>query len=164
MLGTVIDTIIICTFTALIILTVQIELDGVTQIAWIFGDNGEANRGAVLTSQAFAAGIPGGGYVVIVGQLIFSFTTIIAWSLYVERAGVFLTNEKMKMVFRLLSVILVYVGCINEFATIWAFGLATLGMMAIPNLITLLLKSREIFAMTREAQDARQRLNEQSAE
>jgi len=157
MLGTVIDTIIICTFTSLIILTVQIDVGGVVQSAWLFGDDG--NAGAVLTSQAFAAGVPGGGYVVIVGQLIFSFTTIIAWSLYVERAGVFLSNEKYVMLFRLASVVTVFLGCLGEFSTIWSFGLATLGILAAPNLVALLIKSREIFAMTREAHQARQKNN-----
>lgn len=164
MLGTVIDTIIICTFTSLIILTVQIDMGGITQTAWLFGDNGEANRGAILTSQAFASGIAGGGYVVIIGQLIFSFTTIIAWSLYVERAGIFLSNEKYKMIFRFLSVGVVFLGCIGNFATIWAFGLASLGLMAAPNLIALLIKSPEIFAMTREAHQARLEIEKQNAE
>lgn len=162
MLGTVIDTIIICTFTALIILTVQIDIGGVVQTTWLFGDDG--NSGAVLTSQAFAAGVPGGGYVVIVGQLIFSFTTIIAWSLYVERAGVFLSNEKYIMLFRIASVVTVFLGCVGEFATIWAFGLATLGILAAPNLLALLIKSKEIFAMTKEAHEARQKIDNQSTE
>ena len=162
MLGTVIDTIIICTFTSLIILTVQIDIGGVVQSTWMFGDDG--NSGAILTSQAFAAGLPGGGYVVIVGQLVFSFTTIIAWSLYVERAGVFLSSEKLIMVFRLLSVATVFLGCVGEFATIWAFGLATLGILAAPNLIALLIKSPEIFQMTREAHQKRLETKKQSAE
>lgn len=162
MLGTVIDTIIICTFTSLIILTVQIDMGGVIQSAWMFGDDG--NSGATLTSQAFAAGVPGGGYVVIIGQLIFSFTTIIAWSLYVERAGVFLSNEKFKMIFRLLSVLVVFLGCVGEFATIWAFGLATLGILAAPNLIALLIKSPEIFQMTKEAHQKRIDAENQAAE
>ena len=162
MLGTVIDTIIICTFTALIILTVQIDVGGVIQSTWMFGDDG--NSGAVLTSQAFAAGLPGGGYVVIIGQLIFSFTTIIAWSLYVERAGIFLSNEKYKTLFRLLSVGFVFAGCVGNFATIWAFGLATLGILAAPNLIALLIKSREIFAMTNKAHDVRQKIKNKTAE
>ncbi len=153
MLGTVIDTIIVCTFTSLIILTVQIDVGGIVQSTWMFGDDG--NQGAVLTSQAFAAALPGGGYVVIIGQIIFSFTTIIAWSLYVERAGVFLSNEKYKMIFRISSVALVFAGCVGEFATIWAFGLATLGILAAPNLVALLIKSKEIFTMTNEAHQAR---------
>ncbi|MBT5187221.1 MAG: sodium:alanine symporter family protein, partial [Kordiimonadaceae bacterium] len=162
MLGTVIDTIIVCTFTALIILTVQIDIGGVIQSTWMFGDDG--NQGAVLTSQAFAAALPGGGYVVIFGQIVFSFTTIIAWSLYVERAGVFLSNEKYKMIFRILSVAFVFAGCVGEFSTIWAFGLATLGILAAPNLIALLIKSKEIFAMTKEAQANRLELEKQSEE
>lgn len=164
MLGTVIDTIIICTFTALIILIVQIDVGGITQSTWMFGDNGDANRGAVLTSQAFAAGIGGGGYVVIIGQLIFSFTTIIAWSLYVERAGIFLSSEKYKMLFRISSVVVVFLGCVGEFAAIWAFGLATLGLLAAPNLIALLIKSKEIFAMTKEAHEARTGITKQDVE
>lgn len=160
MLGTVIDTIIICTFTALIILTVQIEIGGVTQSAWMFG--GDGSNGAVLTSQAFAAALPIGGMVVIIGQIIFSFTTIIAWSLYVERAGIFLSSEKYKKIFKFLSVAVVFAGCIGEFEAIWAFGLASLGLMAVPNLIALLLKSKEIFAMTREAHEKRLNIEQQN--
>ena len=85
-------------------------------------------------------------------------------SLYVERAGVFLSNEKLKMVFRFLSVICVFGGCVGEFSTIWAFGLATLGILAAPNLVALLIKSKEIFAMTKEAHELRSTAKEQSAE
>lgn len=162
MLGTVIDTIIICTFTALIILTVQIEVGGITQSTWLFG--GDGSNGAVLTSQAFGAALSGGEYVVIVGQVVFAFTTIIAWSLYVERAGVFLSNEKYKRLFRFASVFMVFLGCIGNFTVIWAFGLASLGLMAVPNLIALLIKSPEIFQMTKEAHEKRLELEQQNAE
>lgn len=147
MLGTFIDTIIVCTLTALIILTVQVEIsEGVFQAAWQL-----TGSDAVLTSKAFEAGIWGGGYIVIIGQVIFAFTTIITWSFYVESAAVFIGGEKIAKAFRIIYVIFVFIGCVGEFDTIWAFGLALFGIMAIPNLFTLLLKSKEIFSMTEKA-------------
>ncbi len=156
MLGTFIDTIIVCTMTSLIILTVQIETSGINQDVWSL-----AGSGANLTSRAFSAGFSGGGYVVIVGQLIFAFTTMITWSFYVESAAVYLGGERVAKLFRIIYIMFVFIGCVSEFKTIWSFGVALFGIMALPNLITLLLKSKEIFAMTKEAHDKRQQaLNE----
>ena len=68
------------------------------------------------------------------------------------------------MVFRILSVATVFLGCVGEFSTIWAFGLATLGILAAPNLIALLIKSPEIFQMTKESHQKRLETKNQSAE
>ena len=81
-----------------------------------------------------------------------------------ERAGIFLSNEKYKIIFKVLSIVCVFVGCVGNFLTIWAFGLATLGILAAPNLVALLIKSKEIFAMTREAHEARLNIENQNAE
>ncbi|MBL4603525.1 MAG: sodium:alanine symporter family protein [Emcibacteraceae bacterium] len=64
----------------------------------------------------------------------------------------------------MIYVIFVFIGAVGQLETIWAFGLALFGIMAIPNLITLLLKSKEIFAMTEEAHQIRNNNKNQSAE
>ena len=77
MLGTFIDTIIVCTMTALVILTSG---------AWVMtGADGGGLTGAVLTSTGFDTSIPYGKYVVTVALAVFAFTTILGWSYYGER-------------------------------------------------------------------------------
>ncbi|MBA1333380.1 sodium:alanine symporter, partial [Candidatus Endoriftia persephone str. Guaymas] len=72
MLGTFIDTLVLCTITALVIV--------------MTGEWSSGAQGAALSSAAFAAGLPGvGEWVVTFGLMIFAFTTIIGWSVYGER-------------------------------------------------------------------------------
>ena len=137
MLGTFIDTIIVCSMTALVII-----LTGV----W---DSGET--GAPLSSMAFSTGLPGpGGYIVTFGLLIFAFTTMLGWSYYGERCGEYLFGVKIIMPFRILWVIAIYIGSTRELEFVWLLADALNGLMAIPNLIALLLLSPVIFKVTRE--------------
>ncbi|MGH1538405.1 MAG: alanine/glycine:cation symporter family protein, partial [Gammaproteobacteria bacterium] len=71
MLGTFIDTILVCTMTALVII-----LTG----AWSSGETG-----ASLSTLAYGQGIAGGNYIVTIGLVVFAFTTLIGWSYYGER-------------------------------------------------------------------------------
>ena len=70
-LGTFIDTIVICTLTALVIVMTGVWQSGTT--------------GAALSALAFSTGLPGGQYVVTFGLIVFAFTTILGWSFYGER-------------------------------------------------------------------------------
>ena len=85
MLGTFIDTIIICTMTALVI----ISTGAYTQLV-----DGERLSGANLSIAAFNSGLPGSGWVVTVGLVIFAFTTVLGWSFYGERCTEFLFGER----------------------------------------------------------------------
>ena len=76
MLGTFIDTLIICTMTGLVIVITDVWPSGIS--------------GASLTSMAFANAFPGGQYIVTLGLCLFAFTTMIGWSFYGERCVVFL--------------------------------------------------------------------------
>ncbi|OUW39470.1 MAG: sodium:alanine symporter family protein, partial [Synechococcus sp. TMED185] len=86
MLGTFIDTLIICTMTALVIITTGVYA------------NGEA--GAVLSITAFNTGLMGSGGVVTAGLVVFAFTTVLGWSFYGERCTEFLFGEKAILPFR----------------------------------------------------------------
>ena len=142
MTGTFIDTIIVCTMTALVILTSG---------TWtLVGPDGVVLTGAVLTSTAFENTIAGGRYIVTVCLVVFGFTTILGWSYYGERCWQYLFGEKSLIAYRVLWV-LVVLGCANvKVEMIWNLSDALNGLMAVPNLIALLLLSPMVFRMTRE--------------
>jgi AGCS family alanine or glycine:cation symporter len=136
MLGTFIDTIIICSMTALVII-----LTG----AW---DSGI--KGAPMSSLAFNTGFAGGGYIVTFGLIIFAFTTILGWSYYGERCAEYVLGIKAIMPYRLLWVVATLTGALIKLGLVWTLADVLNGLMAIPNLIALLLLSPVIFSVTHE--------------
>ena len=142
MLGTFIDTIIICTMTALVI----ISTGAYTQLV-----DGERLSGANLSITAFNSGLPGSGWVVTVGLVIFAFTTVLGWSFYGERCTSYLFGDKAVMPFRLLWVaMVVFASIAGTSGAIWGVADTLNGLMALPNLIALLLLSGTVFRLTRE--------------
>ncbi len=135
-LGTFIDTLVVCTVTGLVI---------VTSGAWTSGANG-----AALTSAAFAQTLPFGGTVVAVSLALFAFTTLLGWSYYGERAVEFLCGVKAILPYRIVWVLAVPIGAITSLDFIWLLADVMNAMMAIPNLIALVLLSPIIFSLTRE--------------
>ncbi len=136
MLGTFIDTIIVCTITGLAILTTDV---------WIGGE-----RGATLTTQAFEAALPGfGGMLVSVALALFAFTTMLGWSYYGERCLEFLGGARTIPVFRVLWVLAVPLGATVALDAVWLIADTLNAMMALPNLIGLLLLSPVVFRATR---------------
>ncbi len=140
MLGTFIDTIIICSITGLVILVTG---------AWQSGENG-----ASLSAHAFNLGLPGGWgqYIVSIGLAIFAFTTIIGWSFYGEKCTQFLFGEKSNVPFRVLWVLAIPLGTLPmiDLGTIWLVADTLNAMMAIPNLLALLLLSPVVFKLTKD--------------
>ena len=151
MLGTFIDTIVICTMTALVILTVKgnfvSEIDGVKHaVDYAWQTNFE---GARITQAAFEAGIPGGKYIITFALMVFAFTTILGWSYYGERSVSFLFGEKAVFPFRVIWVLFTYTGAILTVKSVWALGDVGNALMAAPNLIAVLLLSGVVISMTR---------------
>ena len=136
MLGTFIDTIIICTMTALVII-----ISG----AWTSGETG-----ASLSSLAYASSIPLGEYVITFGLVIFAFTTILGWSYYGERCAEFIFGTKIILPYRLLWIAAVFIGASQKVNLIWILADVMNGFMAIPNLIALALLSPIVFKITKE--------------
>lgn len=142
MLGTFIDTIIVCTMTALVILTSG---------AWTAtGEDGMGLTGAVLTSTAFSDTISGGQYIVTIALAIFAFTTILGWSYYGERCWQFLFKEKTVVVYRILWVLAALSFANFKVDLVWNLSDTLNGLMAVPNLIGLLLLAPMVFKVTRE--------------
>jgi AGCS family alanine or glycine:cation symporter len=137
MLGTFIDTIIICSITGLVI---------ITSGAWTNGDNG-----ASLSSAAFEHALPGvGSYIVTLGLSIFAFTTILGWSFYSEKCFEYLFGEGVITPFRICWIIAVPIGATANLNFIWLVADTMNALMAIPNLIALILLSPVVFKLTRE--------------
>ena len=137
MLGTFIDTLIICSITGLVIITSGL---------WTSGESG-----AALTSAAFADALPGfGGYLVAISLAIFAFTTILGWSLYGERCAEYLFGVKVIVPFRVLWILAVPIGTVISLDFVWLLADTLNAMMAIPNLIALALLSPVVFKLTRE--------------
>ena len=137
MLGTFIDTLIICSITGLVIITTG---------AWTSGETG-----ASLSSIAFETALPGfGSYVVTFGLSIFAFTTILGWSFYGEKCVEFLLGVKSLMPYRVLWIVMIYFGATADLGFIWLLADTLNAMMAIPNLIALALLSPIVFKLTKE--------------
>jgi AGCS family alanine or glycine:cation symporter len=136
MLGTFIDTLIICTMTGLVIVITDVWPSGIS--------------GASLTSMAFANAFPGGQYIVAMGLCLFAFTTMIGWSFYGERCVVFLFGTRGILPFRIAWVLAIPVGTVVELNMVWLIADTLNAFMAIPNLIALILLGPLVFKITRE--------------
>jgi AGCS family alanine or glycine:cation symporter len=136
MLGTFIDTLIVCTMTGLVIVIMDVWPTGVS--------------GASLTSMAFAQAFPGGEYVVTLGLCLFAFTTMIGWSFYGERCVVFLFGTHAILPFRVAWVLAIPVGTVVELNLVWLIADTLNAFMAIPNLIALILLGPLVFRLTRD--------------
>jgi len=130
MLGPFIDTIVICTMTALVIVIMG---------AWGEG-RPEAYTGAALSAYAFEQGLGVfGAWVVGFGLMFFALSTIIAWSYYGDRSAEFLFGERAVMPYRIIYTVLVVVGAWIPLNLVWNIADMTNILMAAPNLISLIL-------------------------
>ena len=137
MLGTFIDTLVVCSITGLVIL--------------LAGDWVDGKGGASLTASSFQAFIPYGNVLVSISLCLFAFTTILGWSYYGERCALFLLGDKAIIPYRVLWVLAVPIGCLAQLNFVWLLADTLNALMAIPNLIALILLSPVIFMLTREA-------------
>ncbi len=152
MMGTFIDTIIVCTLTAL-----TITLSGAYQSA-TFMVEGIGLSGADLTVTAFNTGMPEsvagwGGTIVVLSSLVFGFTTLIGWSYYGQICMEFLFGIKVVGPYRIVFVILLFLGALltGRYAPIITnLGDICNAAMAFPNLIALILLNGHVARATRE--------------
>jgi AGCS family alanine or glycine:cation symporter len=121
-----VDTILICTMTGLVILVTG---------TWTSGVNG-----AALSARAFETGLPGtwGDIVVTGGILLFSFSTLIGWSYYGETGIVYLIGARAAVPYRLLWLVFIYLGATGSLHVVWNIADTLNGLMALPNLISVL--------------------------
>ena len=128
-----IDTVLICTITAfVIIITGRYE--------------GYELQGAELTSNAFGSAISWFPYVLTIAIFLFAFSTMISWSYYGLKAWTYLfgTSKKTEMIFKVIYLLMVVVGASSSLGVVLTFSDMMILSMAVPNIIGLLIMSSEV--------------------
>jgi alanine or glycine:cation symporter, AGCS family len=131
MTQTFIDTLVVCTMTALVILTASSWTQGVSA--------------AELTSISMAETLGNSGSVMVaIATALFAYSTLIGWNYYGEKAIEYLFGSRSIKIYRVFFTVAVMVGAVVSLEFVWNFSDLMNGMMAIPNLIALLWLSPEI--------------------
>jgi AGCS family alanine or glycine:cation symporter len=133
--GTFWDTVVVCAMTGLVL---------VNSGEWTGGLNG-----AALTRAAFSEIPRVGPAVLSLGLLTFVFSTILGWSYYGEKAAEYLFGVRVILPYRILWVAAVMVGSVTSLRTVWTFADIANGLMAIPNLASLIALSGVLVSETR---------------
>lgn len=133
-----VDTLVICTMTALVILTTN---------SWESGLSG-----AELTINAFSTGLPGnwGGIIVSVGLVLFAFSSILGWAYYGEKCAEYLVGPWIILPYKVAFAAFSIVGAVGSLQVLWKVADTLNGLMAIPNLIGLALLSGIVARQTNE--------------
>lgn len=134
-----VDTIMICSITALVILVSGIPQNNVDKL-----------DGAALTTAAFEAGLGNGGYIVTFGLFLFAYTTILGWCYYGEKCIEFLLGSKVILPYRVIFIATIFLGTIGGLESIWAISDTLNGLMAIPNLIALIALSGVVAKLVKD--------------
>jgi AGCS family alanine or glycine:cation symporter len=146
-LGSFIDTLVICTMTALVILVsglVTIGPDGLMTVT-------DGLNGASLTSKAYEIAMPGiGNWIVSFGLIFFAYSTILGWFYYGSKCLEYIAGVKSMIVYKWVWVVFIVIGATLKINLVWNLSDTFNGLMAIPNLIALIALSSVIFKATKE--------------
>lgn len=130
-LGPFIDTIIVCTLTALVIIVTG---------AWTSGEEGVAMTVTAFSDGLGAVNLGSVAHHVIAGALLlFAFSTMISWSYYGSQATAYLFGWKHVTLYRVIFGVFVFLGALGKIDVVWHFVDMVITFMTIPNLIALLL-------------------------
>ena len=143
-----IDTIVVCTITALVILTsgVYDPQRCISNIA----DGVENIDGTTLTGNAFATVFPNGDKFLAISIALFAFATIIGWAYFGERTAAYLFGEHAVFPYKLIYILLLLPGSVLAPKLVWELSDTFNGLMAIPNLAALILLHGEVIRMAKE--------------
>jgi AGCS family alanine or glycine:cation symporter len=142
MTQTFIDTIVVCTFTALIIIVSGLWMQG--------------SGGAALTAQAFGAvlnidgGLPLGEMIVAISLAFFAYSTLLGWCCYGEKAISYLAGDKAILPYRLVFVGVITIGALTNLQLAWTIAAILTGLMMVPNVIGLFFLSPLVARLTRD--------------
>ncbi len=136
MTQTFIDTIVVCSFTGVLIISTGV---------W---DSGRT--GVELTALAFEKHIPFGAELLAVSLAFFAFSTILGWSYYGEKAVQYLFKEKAIMPYRAVFTLFVFIGAVAKLELVWTFADIMNGLMAFPNLVGLIGLSNVVLLETKK--------------
>jgi alanine or glycine:cation symporter, AGCS family len=136
MSGVFLSSFIVCTVTALVL--------AVTGVVGQMGADGFPLNGAPLVMKAFSSVIPGGRFIVAISIVFFGFSTITGWSYYGEKCCEYIFGEKSILIYRLLFILVSFIGTLLSIHIVWPLADIFNGLMAFPNLIGLFFLSNVI--------------------
>lgn len=134
MTGTFWDTVIICALTGLVLISTMVANPGIME-------GGGVAKGAELTSAAFALIPYIGTPILVIGMILFSYSTILGWSYYGNRCITYLFGKRAIKPYQVLYVVIVFLGAIGIGDLVWTISDITNALMALPNIIMVLLLS-----------------------
>ncbi len=146
MMGTVIDTLVICTMTGL-----SIVITG----TWDMG-----LEGVEVTTRAFQIGLPFPeqlcSFILMLCLVFFAFTTILGWDYYSERCLEYLSNGNQKVVkgYRWVYILAIFIGPFMTVSAVWTIADIFNGLMAVPNLIAVVALNGVVVAETKKYLDS----------
>jgi len=150
-LGPLVDTLIICTMTALMLVTTD---------AWQSGIKGVGMTIFAMDEGLAGIGLSGlGEHIITDGLLLFAFSTVISWSYYGSRAANYLLGEKAIVPYQYLYGLFVFFGSVWGIDLVWHFVDMVITFMTIPNLIALLLLSGVVIRETKSYFDAMKKID-----
>jgi AGCS family alanine or glycine:cation symporter len=138
-----IDTIVVCTMTALVIIITGSYIDP-SNAEFIAN-----NQGGALTSAAMGSVIPWFPYILSIAVFLFAFSTMISWSYYGERCWVYLFGDKSSLIYKILFLIFCFLGSIITATNILDFSDLMILGMAFPNILGLFILSGKVSELLR---------------
>lgn len=142
MTGTFWDTVVICALTGIVLVSTMIANPGMM-------DGNTITAGAQLTSAAFAS-IPFiGTPILVIGMVLFAYSTILGWSYYGNRCITYLFGKRAIRPYQVIYVAIAFLGAIGVGDIVWTVSDITNALMAVPNIIVVLLLSGIIAKETR---------------
>ncbi|MFR9648884.1 MAG: sodium:alanine symporter family protein [Rikenellaceae bacterium] len=136
--GTFWDTVVICAITGIVLVS-----------SVIIDPTIDYSSGALLTKQAFSR-LPYGSLFLTITLVCFTFSTILGWSYYAEKAIEYLGNEGAIKYFRVVWVVVAFIGAITSLDLIWNIADIMNALMTIPNIISLILLVGVVSKITKE--------------
>lgn len=131
-----IDTVIVCTLTALVLI-LALDVDTIT---------GGGLAGIELTTHAFEQEIPGSTLILSVIAFLFAFSTMIAWAYYGQRGWIYLFGRKASIlqIFNLVFCVFILIGATTQLSAVLDFADAIIYVMALPNVLGLFIMAPEV--------------------
>jgi AGCS family alanine or glycine:cation symporter len=158
MMGTFIDTIIVCSLTA-----IAITVTGAYRMGELFVTDGAPLESIQLTQHAFDSVLPFGGHIVLMGSFLFGISTLLGWCYYGEKCTEYLFGLRIEKAYRIVFIVLMFVGSLptaKGIQVVLKIGGLGNALMAAPNLIALLFLAREVGRITRKALAGRPELTD----
>ena len=137
--GTFWDTVVICALTGLVLVSSILAYPDI-----------DHTSDAALTKMAFAKIPYVGTPILSFGIVTFAFSTILGWTYYSQKTVEYLGGRKVMLAYRIVWIIMIYVGSVINLSLVWSFADIVNALMAVPNLISLLLLSGVIVKETRK--------------